>query len=179
MAILREINKTDSTVKKTAFCNYCNKLKSEHSINNKVNAIGKELNLEAPKVRFIKRKDILSRLWSGEATVSDEDFAMIKEKHGIIQYLEDFTYDFKSIFKEKEKVMLTGFIEIYQDSPYSKIKSFVNGLTMDIDAVANAVELPYSNGFVEGNNNRLKMIKRMMYGRAKMPLLKTKILYGE
>jgi transposase len=50
---------------------------------------------------------------------------------------------------------------------------------MDIAAVANAVELPYSNGFIEGNNNRLKMIKRIMYGRAKMQLLAIRVLYGE
>ena len=87
--------------------------------------------------------------------------------------------DFKSVFQEKSKVMLTGFIEIYKDSVYSKIKSFINGLSMDINAVANAVELPYSNGFIEGNNNRLKMIKRMMYGRAKLPLLEARILNGE
>ena len=41
------------------------------------------------------------------------------------------------------------------------------------------LELPYGNGFIEGNNNRLKMIKRIMYGRAKMQLLATRVLYGE
>ncbi|NLY97583.1 MAG: transposase, partial [Clostridiaceae bacterium] len=33
-----------------------------------------------------------------------------------------------------------------------------------------------SNGFLEGGNNRLKMIKRMMYGRARLPLLRAKVL---
>jgi transposase len=49
---------------------------------------------------------------------------------------------------------------------------------MDLDAVGNAVELPYSNGFIEGHNNRLKVIKRVMNGRAKMPLLRIKVLHG-
>jgi len=47
---------------------------------------------------------------------------------------------------------------------------------MDIDAVANSVTSLLSNGFVEGNNNRLKVIKRVMYGRAGTPLLTAKVV---
>jgi transposase len=49
-------------------------------------------------------------------------------------------------------------------------------LLKDIDAGRNAVILPYSNGFVEGTNSKLKMIKSTMYGRAKLPLLRCKII---
>jgi hypothetical protein len=176
-SILSEINKTDSSVKKTAFRDYCYKLRAEYEINNRVNTAGIEWNSKPIEARYIKRKDILRYFWTGKG-VSDEDYKIIIEKYEVVRYLENFIYDFKSVFEEKKKVMLTGFVEIYEDSIYSKVKSFANGLLMDIDAVANSVELPYSNGFIEGNNNRLKMIKRMMYGRAKMPLLRTKILYG-
>ncbi|WP_062276706.1 transposase [Flexilinea flocculi] len=51
-----------------------------------------------------------------------------------------------------------------------------NGLMNDYEAVQNAVIYPYSNGFVEGCNNRLKMIKRTMYGRARISLLRAKII---
>lgn len=44
--------------------------------------------------------------------------------------------------------------------------SFVRGLKSDIDAVRNAIIDSWSNGFVEGNINRLKTKKREMYGRA-------------
>ena len=172
-AILDKIHKTDTSVKRAAFNSYCNKLKAEYGINNKTNTAGKELNLEIFKVRYIKRKDVLRHLWTGKR-LSAEDFSVVGKKYEVIHYLEHFMIDFKSVFQEESKVMLTGFIEIYKDSVYSKIKSFINGLSMDI----NAVELPYSNGFIEGNNNRLKMIKRMMYGRAKLPLLEARILNG-
>lgn len=175
--ILREINKTDVSVKKTTFYDYCNKLKIEYGINTKVNTAGIELNLETFKTRFIKRNDLLKYLWTGEG-LTDADYMIVREKYEAIQYLENFVYDFRSVFADNKIVMLTGFLEIYEGSAYSKIKSFVNGLSMDLDAVANAVALPYSNGFVEGNNNRIKMIKRTMYGRAKLPLLRAKILYG-
>jgi transposase len=39
-----------------------------------------------------------------------------------------------------------------------------------------AVSLPWSNGPTEGNINRLKMLKRQMYGRAKVDLLKQRVL---
>jgi len=37
--------------------------------------------------------------------------------------------------------------------------------------------LPYSNGPLEGHVNRLKLIKRSMYGRAKLPLLRARVLH--
>ena len=51
------------------------------------------------------------------------------------------------------------------------MKSFAEGLKRDIVAVENAVAYDYSNGFVEGTNSRLKMIKRTMYGRCRKQLL--------
>jgi len=177
-AILNEIHKTDTSFKSTAFKMYCNRLKAEYGINNKTNTAGKELNLDVIQARYIKRKDVLRHLWTGKR-LSEEDFSTVSREYEVINYLECFMFDFKSVFSEKSKVMLTGFVEIYKESADSKIRSFINGLSMDIIAVENAVELPYSNGFIEGNNNRLKMIKRIMYGRAKMPLLATRVLHGE
>ena len=57
------------------------------------------------------------------------------------------------------------------------IKSFAEGLKRDIDAVENAVAYDYSNGFLEGTNRRLKMIKRTMYGRCRKRLLEAKFRY--
>ena len=57
------------------------------------------------------------------------------------------------------------------------IQSFAEGLKRDMDAVENAVAYDYSNGFVEGTNSRLKMIKRTMYGRCRKQLLEAKLRY--
>ncbi|MQX98080.1 hypothetical protein GHK03_18635 [Sinorhizobium medicae] len=43
-------------------------------------------------------------------------------------------------------------------------------------AVKNAIELPWSNGQAEGEINRLKMLKRAMYGRAGPELMRTRML---
>lgn len=60
------------------------------------------------------------------------------------------------------------------DLPY--LRSFVNGLRQDYTAVLNGLTLPHSSGAVEGNVNRIKMIKRQMYGRASFDLLRKRIL---
>lgn len=69
------------------------------------------------------------------------------------------------------------FIEKYCKSKIKALKSFAEGLKRDIDAVENAVVYDYSNGFVEGTNSRLKMIKRTMYGRCRKRLLEAKLRY--
>lgn len=55
--------------------------------------------------------------------------------------------------------------------------SFVSGLEKDIEAIEQAVISEWSNGLVEGTNNKLKMIKRTMYGRSSKKLLEAKLLY--
>lgn len=55
---------------------------------------------------------------------------------------------------------------------------FVRGLRRDYDAVLNGLTLPHNSGAVEGNVNRIKMIKRQMYGRANFDLLRKRILHA-
>ncbi len=57
--------------------------------------------------------------------------------------------------------------------------SFVNGIRLDLPAVKNAVELHYNNGLAEGSVNKLKLTKRIMYGRNSFELLKGKLLRFE
>jgi transposase len=56
------------------------------------------------------------------------------------------------------------------------LHSFTTGLKRDHAAVLNGLTLPHSSGAVEGNVNRIKMIKRQMFGRAKFDLLRKRIL---
>ncbi len=63
------------------------------------------------------------------------------------------------------------------EQPNNPLRRFVTGLERDHDAINNALTLSYSNGPTEGNVNRLKLIKRSMYGRAGFELLRKKVLY--
>ena len=55
------------------------------------------------------------------------------------------------------------FINQYGNSPLS---SFITGLKKDIAAVKNAISSDISSGFVEGNNTKFKLIKRILAGRS-------------
>ena len=56
------------------------------------------------------------------------------------------------------------------------LHTFANGIQRDHAAVLNGLTLPYSSGAVEGNVNRIKMLKRQMFGRANFDLLRARIL---
>jgi transposase len=56
------------------------------------------------------------------------------------------------------------------------LSTFVTGLRADQDAVTSGLSLPWSSGTVEGHVNRIKMLKRQMYGRASPDPLRRRIL---
>ena len=59
---------------------------------------------------------------------------------------------------------------------FGQVVRFAYGLQKDISAVTAAVDADWSNGQVEGQVNRLKAIKRQMYGRAGFELLRARVL---
>ncbi|MFF5210551.1 transposase [Streptosporangium sp. NPDC000396] len=56
------------------------------------------------------------------------------------------------------------------------LHAFANGLERDLDAVTAGLTLPWNSGPVEGHVNRVKMLKRQMFGRASFPLLRKRVL---
>ncbi|MBB6625536.1 transposase [Clostridium gasigenes] len=82
------------------------------------------------------------------------------------------------MFKNKRVNLLNKWLNYHENSSIKQIKSFVNGVKKDYQSVKNCVIYSYNNGVLEGNVNRLKMIKRTMYGRAGFHLLRQKILFN-
>ncbi|MGH3236943.1 MAG: ISL3 family transposase [Streptosporangiaceae bacterium] len=62
------------------------------------------------------------------------------------------------------------------DDSQPELRSFAAGIRNDLQAVINGLTLPYSSGKVEGTVNKIKMIKRQMYGRAGFALLRKRVL---
>ena len=62
------------------------------------------------------------------------------------------------------------------DAAPSLIASFTSGITKDKAAVRAAITEPWSNGQVEGQITKLKLVKRQMYGRAKVDLLQARLI---
>ena len=59
-----------------------------------------------------------------------------------------------------------------------EFRSFVAGIQRDKAAVAVGLTLIQNNGLVEGKVNKLKLSKRMGYGRAGFPLLRQRVLHA-
>jgi len=60
-----------------------------------------------------------------------------------------------------------------------EINSFVAGVERDFIPVYNGISFDYSNGLAEGKVNKLKLVKRVMFGRGSFATLKSKILLLE
>jgi len=71
---------------------------------------------------------------------------------------------------------LLAWIAKYKTEPHPHLRSFATGLLRDIDAVKNAISYPYNNGLAEGLNNKLKALKRGMYGRTSNRLIEIKMI---
>jgi transposase len=73
---------------------------------------------------------------------------------------------------------LQAWIDQARESDIPELKGFATKLRQDQDAVVAALALPYSQGQTEGFITKLKLLKRSMYRRAKLDLLRGRILYA-
>ena len=83
---------------------------------------------------------------------------------------------FKTIMADKQVEKLDAWLETSESSEAESMRQFVRGLRQDYAAVRQAFSSEWSNGQVEGQVNRLKIIKRQMYGRAGFELLKRRVV---
>jgi transposase len=82
---------------------------------------------------------------------------------------------FIQIVRDRQVEELDRWIERVKESAEPELRRFVAGLKPDYAAVRAALEEPWSNGPVEGQIHRLKLIKRQMYGRGKLGLLRVRL----
>ena len=71
---------------------------------------------------------------------------------------------------------LEGWLAAVEADDQPDLRSFAAGIRNDQQAVANGLTLPYSSGKVEGTVNKIKTIKRQMYGRAGFGLLRKRVI---
>jgi hypothetical protein len=121
----------------------------------------------------VKRSEILRYLTTKNPKIKrneniDKYIDIIKEKYQIVKILGNIYEDFHKIIMGKDASLLKSFIDKYEISP---VKTFIYGIKEDITSVRNAISSPFSSGFVEGNNNKFKLIKRILYGRASLDTL--------
>ncbi len=110
--------------------------------------------------------------------VDREIMTSLISRNSLLKKLRQQVLSFKTLLLGNEDSLLEPWIRRTLDIGKFQLKTFVGGLRKDIDAVRNAIKTNWSNGQVEGQVNRLKSIKRQMYGRAGFDLLRKKLVLG-
>ena len=82
-----------------------------------------------------------------------------------------------NIFNQMSVIPLKTWLTALTTSGVRELQVFAVGIDRDYDAIREAVETSFSNGQVEGQVNRLKTLKRGMYGRAGLDLLRARVRY--
>jgi len=86
--------------------------------------------------------------------------------------------DFAEIMVDRRGHDLNAWISRTRREGSPALRSFAAGLVRDLDAVTAGLTLPHSSGAVEGHVNRIKMLKRQMYGRANFDLLRKLVIHA-
>jgi transposase len=113
--------------------------------------------------------------------------AEAEEKHAIemlcrlspeVRRAQELALSFVEVIKERRADELRQWLIEAGRSGVAEFVSFATGVTSDIGAVRAALEYEWSQGQVEGQVHRLKLVKRQMYGRGKLDLLRARVLYA-
>jgi transposase len=102
--------------------------------------------------------------------------AHLKGQHSEFAVAIELAQDFMAIVREGQPGGFDRWLARAMASAVGPLQRFAAGLHADYKAVKAGIMLPWSNGPVEGHINRLKMMKRSMFGRAKLDLLSRRFL---
>jgi transposase len=129
----------------------------------------------APKVRHLT-----SWMLHHPDDLDDDQKLQLKQVRTACSHLDataTYVAAFAKILTGRDGERLNDWMSAVEADDLPHLHRFVRGLRRDYDAVRNGLTLPHSSGAVEGNVNRIKMIKRQMYGRANFDLLRKRILH--
>jgi len=135
---------------------------------------------ELVKVKYYSSKQLSIWLGTFRKDWSDElpkaYLAKLIDDNPIIRKVRNAVLNFKRFMKDKTGEKLVPWCKNIIDDEAEHIKRFARGVLNDYQAVYQGFESNWSNGPVEGQVNRLKTIKRQMYGRASFELLRKRVV---
>ena len=89
----------------------------------------------------------------------------------------ELSLEFGRLIRQRDLASFAPWRESVKASGIDDLIRFVRSLEQDLAAVESGISLPWSNGQVEGQVNRLKAVKRQMYGRGSFELLRARVLH--
>jgi transposase len=133
---------------------------------------------EKKRTRFPAPRRLSWLLMRDPAGLSDRETAILEliRTGSEVEVAYTLAQRFVRMIQGQEVERLDPWLAACAESGIPALVSFAEGLRRDYAAVQAALELPWSSGQAEGQINRLKMLKRQMYGRAGFPLLRSRVL---
>ena len=104
------------------------------------------------------------------------ELALIRQASPSAETAYRLAQAFMQMLREQKGEQLDAWLAKVEASHLPELESFARGIRQNQAAVQAGLTLLWSQGTLEGHVNRLKLIKRSMYGRAKLPLLRTRVL---
>jgi transposase len=102
----------------------------------------------------------------------------LRHSHPEVNVAYTLVQQFAQMLRTRAGEQLDSWLEQVRASQIREFQSFVMGIERDKAAVGAGLTRPHNNGVVEGHVNKLKLIKRMGYGRAGFPLLRKPVLHA-
>jgi transposase len=133
---------------------------------------------EAPRRRLTPRRATWLVLRAAERLTAQhqQHLAQLTQQAPELAEAVALAQDFAGLVRRRQPAQLAPWLTRAAASALPPFRRFAKGLRADLTAVEAAVTLPWSQGPIEGQINRLKMLKRQMFGRARLDLLARRFL---
>ncbi|WP_411682701.1 ISL3 family transposase [Clostridium thailandense] len=131
---------------------------------------------------YVQRKSLCQLVYKKLENIknlSNVQYETIIKEYPIVGKIYTLIKEFNRIIFSKKVDELEIWISESRKHDIPELQSFLEGISKDIAAVKNSIIYKYNNGLAEGSVNKLKVIKRIMYGRNSFELLKAKLLLYE
>ena len=128
----------------------------------------------------ISRRQMISYVWKRKSRLLEKELQLLEQSFKMYPSLHSFhqmVQTFREAFDERNYPAFFKWLEKQLSSPNNHLYDCALRLRRDLQSIKLAFSTSYSNGVVEGHVHRLKLMKRIMYGRAKLDLLEKRVLY--
>jgi transposase len=107
-----------------------------------------------------------------------EDLAAFRQASPTLETTYLLVQDFLQMLRQREGARLDTWLAQVSAIPLPELHSFAQGVEQDKEAVRAGLTLPINHAQTEGQVTKIKLIKRIMYGRATFPLLRQRVLHA-
>ena len=164
-------------VRRTAVEDYIRRLEADRGVaSSPARPRDSKPQIQVPSARKLA---IMSMIRPEDWTEEDrQHLSALCSSDGAIGEAMDLAAGFAALIRNRAPDSLSAWLSRAERCSVAGMRSFARGLRQDEAAVRAAMTVDWSNGQVEGRVNRLKLVKRSMFGRARFDLLRARVLYA-